>query len=185
MADCNEPRGEHRPHLDRRQGLADAHSPRADRTGLKGGDGLGVKARIDGRAQPGGQAVDPVPPFERPQHDRAGGFEPWGDAVMQTHERAIARDRRDRLDLDRLLPENDRRGFPGALRAGCGSEAQFTSPLAFRKAAATVRGSFLSTSTWRLSSCIVGLSSVAPTFSRISTILALAAISGRTTGARK
>ena len=36
-------------------------------------------------------------------------------------------------------------------------------PFAFRNAAATWRGSFLSTSTWRFSSCIVTLSIAAPT----------------------
>src|SRR5207244_13498479 len=79
-------------------------------------------------------------------------------------------------DVDRPFADVDQ---PSAGR-------QRITPLALRKAAATARGSFLSTSTWRLSSCIVGLSIRAPTRRSASTALGLfATVSMRTTGARK
>src|SRR5205814_705328 len=88
---------------------------------------------------------------------------------------ARARHRYDVGDVDPLLADLDRRVGP-----------QRITPLALRKAAATARGSFLSTSTCRLSSCIVGLSIRAPTRSSASTALGLfATVSMRTTGARK
>ncbi len=184
MADRDEPGRQQGPHLDRREGLTDANGPRADRTRLEGGNGLGVEARIDSRSQPCRQAVDAVAPIERPQHDGSRGGQTRADRLMQTNRRVVESDRRNGLVADGLAAGDDL-GVALRMPACLCSEAQFTSPLALRKAAATVRGSFLSTSTCRLSSCIVGLSRAAPIFSRMATILALVAISGRTTGARK
>jgi hypothetical protein len=144
------------------------------------------KTRIDGGAEPGGQTVDALPAFERTQHNRARSQQAQAKGFVQGDRCKFARDSDDRLDPACDLTQHDRRGRSRSrIMHWRRNDAQFTSPLAFRKGGATVRGSFLSTSTWRLSSCIVGLSSAAPTFSSTATIFSLAAISGRTTGARK
>ena len=100
-----------------------------------------------------------------------------------------ARDRRREADRRRRRappPRHRRRRSPRLPASTARLRRQRITPLAFRKAAATARGSFLSTSTWRLSSCIVGLSISAPTCSSASTALGLpATVSRRTTGARK
>src|SRR6185295_8474518 len=106
--------------------------------------------------------------------DLAGAFQPCGDGRCDANRRAVAGHGHDVGDRDRALADIDR---PGVGR-------QRMTPLALRNWAATCRGSFLSTSTCRLSSCIVALSISASTRPSASTALALpATVSMRTTGA--
>ena len=133
-------------------------------------DVVAGERRVDGRAEPGIEAIDrPVACGEFLDH-RTGTAEALCDRGCEDNARPAPCDRDDVRNAD-AVSERDRR--------------QRSTPFALRKSAATRRGSFLSTSTWRLSSCMVGLSIRLPTLSSASTALALpATVSSRTTGAR-
>jgi hypothetical protein len=140
----------------------------------KGRNGLACQARVDGRAEPGRQAIDALAALERAQHDRARRSEAPGPTASCKRQPAKSRAIATIASIPTGAAAEHDRGAAGLACPCKAADASVHSPLAFRKLAATVRGSFLSTSTWRLSSCIVGLSSAAPTFSSIATIFSLA-----------
>jgi hypothetical protein len=155
--------------------IADTDGARHHGLALEGGDLITGECGVDRGAQAGVQAINGPIACGEALDDPARALEVYGDGRRDPDSGAGARHRHDVGDLDRPLADLDR-------PAG----RQRTTPLAFRKAIATARGSFLSTSTWRLSSCIVGLSMRAPTRSSAATALGLlATVSMRTTGARK
>ncbi len=157
------------------EAVADTDGARHEGLALEGGDLILGERRVDRGAQAGVQAIDRPIAGGKALDDPARAPKACRDRRRDADSGTRARHRHDVGDLDRPLADLDR-------PVG----RQRTTPLALRKAAATARGSFLSTSTWRLSSCIVGLSMRAPTRSSASTALGLlATVSMRTTGARK
>jgi len=175
MGDAGQAHEQRGPDFVRGEELADADGACHHGLALEGGDLIPGERRVDRGAQAGVQAVDRPIAGGKALDDPARPLEACRDRRRDPDNGAGARHRHDVGDPDRPLADLDR-------LAG----RQRTTPLALRKAIATARGSFLSTSTWRLSSCIVGLSMRAPTRSSASTALGLlATVSMRTTGARK
>ena len=149
--------------------VADADGARHHRLALEGRDLVRPQRGVDRGAEPGIQAVDLAIARGEALDDRPRPRETAKNGRREADRGAVPR------HGDHIV---DRRRPPAELD-------QRITPLDFRKAAATARGSFLSTSTWRLSSCMVGLSIRLPTFRSASTALGLpATVSCRTTGAR-
>ena len=171
--DAAQPDEQHGAHFFRGEEIPDPDRARHHGAMLEFPDVLGSERRVDGRAEPGIQSIDrPIAGGEFLDH-RAGPAQARRDRACEANVPALSGNLDEVRDADALIAE-----LHGAGR-------QRSTPLALRKSAATRRGSFLSTSTWRLSSCMVGLSSSAPTRSSVSTTFRSPAISMRTTGARK